>query len=148
MGTHVKLNDRFTVGTGQPTEETLDDLARQGFKAVVNLRTRDERNQPLDPDAEGEKVRALGMEYRHIPVPGDIQDPARVDTFRDAVKALPGPVFVHCASGMRAGAFTIMHVASEQDQSGDEALATAREKGLPITAPALESFVKTYVDRH
>lgn len=146
MGSHVKLGDRFTVGTGQPTEGTLTDLARRGFKAVVSLRTLGEPNQPPDPNEEGEKVRARGMEHRHVPVAGDALEPERVDEFRDAVKPLPGPIFVHCASGIRAGAFTVMRIAAEEGRTGDQALAAARERHLPIEAPALASFVTSYVD--
>ena len=149
MSGRIKLDERLTIGSGPPTEGTLLALARDGYKAVVNLRTPDEREQPLDPDEEGEKVRALGMAYRHVPVRGDALSPALFDAFRDAVTQLPGPIFVHCASGRRAGLFAIMQHAVERGLTGAEALAEARRSGLSIDdSPDLAALISTYVDRN
>ena len=66
MENRIRIKDQLTIGA-QPTEEQLKHLAEEGFKSVVNLRMPGEEEQPLSPDEEGEKVRALGMEYLHIP---------------------------------------------------------------------------------
>ena len=83
-----RINDQLTVGA-QPTEEQLKQLAEEGFKSVVNLRMSGEKEQPLSPDEEGEKVRDLGLEYVHIPVPMTAMQPEQVDRFRKEVKRLP-----------------------------------------------------------
>lgn len=146
MRSQMKLNDQITIGA-QPTEEQLRQLKEQGFRSVVNLRTPDEEDQPLSPAAEGEQVRGLGMEYRHIPVSLREMGPALVDRFREEATQLPGPVYVHCASGKRAGAFGMMHAAVQAGWSGDETLRKADELGFQCDVPSLKEFVKTYVDR-
>jgi protein tyrosine phosphatase (PTP) superfamily phosphohydrolase (DUF442 family) len=54
----------------QPTEADLEALKREGYVGVVNLRNDGEPEQPLGTAAEGERVRALGMEYLHYGVGG------------------------------------------------------------------------------
>ncbi|MGB3738341.1 MAG: protein tyrosine phosphatase family protein [Pontixanthobacter sp.] len=141
-----KINDRFTVGMAPPSADDLRDLAEAGYKSVVNLRCEEEPGQPLEPARESEEARAVALEYKHIPVSGDSMSNALVDQFRDGVKALPGPVFVHCASGKRAGAFTMMHLAAENGMSGDATLEQAEAMGFACDEPALEQFVRGYVD--
>lgn len=143
-----KINDYFAVGFGHPGQQDLEELARHGFRAVVNLRHQDEDNQPLQPDEEGEHVRSIGMKYVHIPVSGEALDESVVDRFRDSVSDLPAPIYVHCASGKRSGAFTMMHVASEENMSGDDAVQEAEAMGFECDSPGLEEFVRNYVDSH
>lgn len=142
-----RINDQLTVGA-QPTEEQLKQLAEEGFKSVVNLRMSGEKEQPLSPDEEGEKVRDLGLEYVHIQVPMTAMQPEQVDRFRKEVKRLPGPVFVHCYLGKRAGAFAMMDTACEAGISGDQTLEQAEQMGFKCDVPELREFVKGYVDRN
>lgn len=144
----IRIDDRVVVGKVPPTAEVVQNLAREGFRAVVNLRTEAEEDQPLSPQQEGEAVRRAGMEYRHIPVSGSALDPSLVDRFRREVPQLPGAVFVHCASGRRAGSFAVMLAAAKQGLSGDEALAKARDLGFDWSgAPDLEAFIRNYLAR-
>ena len=143
-----KINDRFVVGLQHPAKQDLVELARDGFRAIVNLRHQDEDDQPLQPEEEGAHVRSLGMDYVHIPVSGEGLDASVVDRFRDSVADLPGPIYVHCASGKRSGALTMMHVASKENMSGDDAILEAKAMGFECDSPDLEQFVKDYVDNH
>jgi uncharacterized protein (TIGR01244 family) len=143
-----KINESFAVGLGHPDKKDLAELAMDGFRAVVNLRHPDEDGQPLQPGDEGEEVRSLGMDYIHIPVSGEALDESVVDRFRDSVEDLPEPIYVHCASGKRSGAFTMMHVASKGNMSGDDALRRAEAMGFECDSADLEKFVKNYVDNH
>ncbi|EDZ66682.1 hypothetical protein NOC27_9 [Nitrosococcus oceani AFC27] len=70
-----------------------------------------------------------------------------MDQFRERLEDVPKPVFVHCASGKRAGAFTMMATAVEQGMNGETALQKAREMGFECDVPQLEQFVKTYIDK-
>lgn len=143
----IPIDDRFTVGS-QPTEEELGDLAARGFKAVVNLRCDNEAEQPLAPAAEGVAVGKLGLRYLHLPVSPAAMHGAQVDQFRKQVARLPGPVFVHCHSGKRAGAFVMMDHAVQAGWSGEQTLKTAAQMGFQCDVPALKTFVKGYVDGH
>lgn len=147
MQDRMKMNDRITVGP-QPSREQLEELAGQGFKSVVNLRTEGEKDQPLSPREEGEEAKSLGLSYRHIPVSAKEPKPEQVDQFRVEVERLPGPVFVHCASGKRAGAFSMIHQAVQSGWSGDEALEKAEQMGFQCDLPELKDFVRGYVDGH
>lgn len=146
MKDSIKVNERFIVGRDQPTPEDLDELARRGFKSLVNLRTSGEEGQTMSPHEEGEKARKAGLTYAHIPVAGDQLGTEIVDRFRAEVAALPGPVLVHCASGKRSGAFTMMHVGIERGTPGDEVIEKALDMGFECDTPELKQFVRDYVD--
>jgi uncharacterized protein (TIGR01244 family) len=143
----MKISDQVTVGA-QPSEDQLQQLGKQGFKSVVNFRTEGEEDQPLSPKAEGEKVKAAGMTYLHVPVSMKSMGPELVDQFREKYAALPKPVFAHCKSGKRAGAMVMMHMAVEQGMSGEQTLQQAEKMGFKCDQPELKEFVKSYVDGH
>ena len=142
----MRINEQLTVGP-QPTEEQLKQLATEGFKSVVNLRIPGEEEQPLSPDEEGVRVRSLGMQYLHIPVSKKAMQLEQVDSFRQEIRRLPEPVFVHCHLGKRAGALVMMHTACEAGMSGDQTLERAEQMGFECDVPQLREFVKGYVDR-
>lgn len=147
MQDRMKISDQITVGA-QPTEEKIPQLAREGFKSVINLRTVGEKEQPLSPEEEGAKVKAAGMSYLHIPVSSQAMSPEQVDQFREELTRQPGPVFVHCHKGKRAGAFAMMHAAVGAGWSGEETLQKAEQMGFACDQPALKDFVKGYIDRN
>lgn len=141
-----RVSDRFTVGTAQPDREDLRQLVAEGYRTVINLRTKDEEDQTMTPEEEGEATRAHGLEYVHLPVSSDEMSHSLVDRFREEASRRPGPIFVHCASGKRSGAFTMLHLAAEQNIPGDEVVRQAEEMGFECDTPALEQFVQTYID--
>lgn len=143
----MKITENLSVGA-QPSEEQLRNMAGAGVRTVVNLRTEGEQDQPLSPQEEGEKVRAIGMEYVHIPVSMQGMGPELVDQFREKLKQVPAPVFVHCHKGKRAGAFAMMHQAVESGMTGEETLKQAEQMGFECDVPALKEFVTGYVDSH
>ena len=104
MTDRIKISDKVIVGKVPPSDEDLRSLASEGFAAVVNLRRAGEPNQPLTPEEEGEAATRHGLQYVHIPVDGANIDESTIQRFKDEVAQLPGPVFVHCASGRRAEA--------------------------------------------
>lgn len=104
MTDRIRISDKVIVGKTPPSEQDLESLASEGFAAVVNLRRAGEPNQPLSPDEEGEAASRAGLRYVHIPVDPANIDAEAIDRFMNEVEQLPGPVFVHCASGRRAEA--------------------------------------------
>ncbi|MEX0820395.1 MAG: protein tyrosine phosphatase family protein [Pirellulaceae bacterium] len=145
MTQQMQISEEVTVG-GQPSGDKLEQLAKDGFKTVVNLRTEGEEDQPLSPNAEGEKVRELGMEYVHFPVSRDEMSPELEDEFRQRLPSFATPVFVHCGSGKRAGAFVVMDKAIKEGWSGEATLQRAEEMGFECNVPEIKEFVKSYVD--
>lgn len=147
MAEQIQINDSITVG-GQPSIEELRKLSENGFRSIINLRTYHEPDQPLEPDEEERVVRHFGMAYAHIPVTKDTLSEGKVEVFREKLNSLPPPIFVHCNSGKRAGAFTMMDVAVKQDMSGDQAIDKAEDMGFECDVPELEKFVKCYIEKH
>jgi len=86
------------------------------------------------------------MEYLRIPVTKDDFSPHRVDDFRTKVNLVGKPVYVHCKSGKRSGAFVMMDLAVRRGWTGEETLKKAEEMGFECDVPELKEFVKTYVD--
>ena len=147
MSERHKINDAVTVGA-QVSEQEVQRLPQEGYKTVVNLREPGEQEQPISPDDERRLVERAGMKYVHIPVSGKDMKPEQVDRFREELKTLPAPVFVHCHKGKRAGAFAMMAAAIEAGWSGDKTLETAEQMGFKCDTPQLKDFVKGYVDRN
>jgi len=148
MEERVKINDRITSGR-QPSEEKIKKLSEEGFKTVINLRAKDEEDQPLSPQEEGSLVKDLGMTYVNIPVsPKEGPKPEQVDRFRQEVERLPAPIFVHCRRGKRSGAFALMHAAVKEGLSGEEAFKKAESLGDECDVPKLKEFFKNYINAH
>ncbi|MAT16488.1 MAG: phosphatase [Planctomyces sp.] len=147
MAKRMQMNDQITVGP-QPTAAEIESLPKDGFQSVINFRTAGEEDQPFSPEEERDRVEAVGMNYLHVPVSMDAMDSRKVDDFREKFKAIPKPLYAHCKTGKRAGAMVMMHTASEQGMTGEEALQAAEEMGFECDVPELKQFVKSYVDQH
>lgn len=143
----MKINDNVTVAA-QPSASEIELLASEGYRSVINFRTAGEDDQPMSPEQEGKKVEATGMKYYHIPVSMQTMGPELVDQFREQFLQMPKPTFAHCASGKRAGAMVMMHMAVEQGMTGQETLDKAEEMGFECEKEELRTFVKQYVDQH
>ena len=144
----VRIDDRFSVvARFAPDRDALQQAAQEGFRSVVNMRSREEK-QELPPDEERRWVEAAGLTYLHHPVSADHLSDELVDAFRRKATDLPAPVLVHCASGKRSGAMVMMHLASEQGWSGEQVIERAEAMGFECDTPELEEFVKSYVNRH
>jgi uncharacterized protein (TIGR01244 family) len=87
----------------QLTPDAMAELARLGFKSVVNNRPDFEHgpDQPTSAAIEA-AAHAAGLEYRHLPVDGGWQSPEQIAAFADLLKALPQPMLAFCRSGARS----------------------------------------------
>ena len=143
----IRMGDDYVIAKFEPARETFNRMAAEGFRSVVSLQTEHEE-QKLRIEDERRAAEAVGLAFYHQPVSGDTLDDEVVDRFREAIGRLPRPILLHCTSGKRSGAMTMMHVASEQGMTGDEAIAKAESMGFECDTPELETFVKDDVDRH
>ena len=99
---YLKISETLST-SGQPTEEQLLSIQREGFATIINLAPHDAENALHD---EAARVTALGMRYVHIPV--NFKNPAHADfeRFVGTLQAAGGEkVWVHCAANMRVSAF-------------------------------------------
>lgn len=93
--------------SGQPTVDQLHLISAAGCRLVINLAAQASPDFILD---EGERLRALGLDYVHIPV--DWNAPTRDDL--DACFAIlkanqDRRIFIHCARNMRVSAFVFLY---------------------------------------
>lgn len=141
------ITPRITIAD-QPTEADLQGLKSEGYAAVVNLRNPGEPEQPLSPDEEGAKARALGLEYLHHGIVGnrplDEQGVESVLQFLD--DHADDRILVHCRRGGRAVALVLIQQARAQGWSATEALEKGREMGLNVEG-GLRSLVEQYLNR-
>jgi len=90
--------------SGQPTEEQLGAIAAAGYNIIVNLALHNDPRYSL-PD-EATSVRALGLDYVHIPVQFGGPTEGDLLAFFDAMdRNSDRRVWIHCAANMRVTAF-------------------------------------------
>ena len=138
----LRVNTEFCTA-GQPTLEQLSDLKADGIRAVLNLRV------PSEHDAAGEEaaVRELGMNYFNIPVDGANIGDGQVEEFLALTDDVSNqPMFIHCGSANRVGAFWMIRRAIRDDWSVSDAEAEAGKIGL--RSEALRDFALQYIETH
>jgi uncharacterized protein (TIGR01244 family) len=143
MNVKQSITPHITIGD-QPTEADLQALKKEGYAGVVNLRQDGEPEQPLSTSAEGEKAKALGLDYLHYGVgsqPLSVEGVKSVSDFLD--RHASGKVLVHCRKGGRAKALVLLHEAKAHHWSAGEAIEKGRAMGLEV-----EGGLKTLVENH
>ena len=126
---------------GQPGEEALAALARDGVTTVIDLRRASEERGFDEPTV----VRSLGMNYVALPFGGDqpLTD-AVLDHARGALRAhADGDVVLHCASANRVGAVWLAARVLDQGVALETALDEAHAIGLASTE--YEDAARAYV---
>jgi uncharacterized protein (TIGR01244 family) len=87
----------------QLTPDAMAELARLGFRSVVNNRPDFEHGpeQPTSAAIETAAV-AAGLVYRHLPVDSGWQSPEQIAAFAELLTTLPQPMLAFCRSGARS----------------------------------------------
>jgi sulfide:quinone oxidoreductase len=83
--------------------EHMAEVARAGFKAVVNNRPDFEAgaSQPTNAEIE-DAARSAGLQYRFLPVSGMYQSPEDAQAMAALLAELPRPLLLFCRSGARS----------------------------------------------
>ncbi len=96
----IALDDRTFVA-GQVEAADLAAIAAAGVTLIVNNRPDGEAiGQPAGDEIEA-AARALGLDYRHIPVAGGVS-PDQVAMMAEALDGATGKVLAFCKSGTRS----------------------------------------------
>jgi len=134
------------VACGGATETTaLDGLAKDGFKAVINLRLATEANANIEQNAAHAK--SLGLNYVHIPFNGQQPDPKAVDQFLATIANKANqPVYIHCGSASRVGSMWMIKRVLQDGWAIDKA--TEEAKLIGLRGEPLEKFALSYIDSH
>ena len=134
------------VACGGATETAaLDGLAKDGFKAVINLRMPTETGANIEQNAAHAKD--LGLSYISIPFNTAQPDPKVVDQFLASVANKANqPVYVHCGSANRVGAVWLVKRVLQDGWAVDKA--TEEAKLIGLRSPDLDKFANDYIAGH
>lgn len=127
----AKVGDDVFI-SGQPTEQALRDLAAQGVKTVVNLRTPPEMATRV-PFDEKALVSQLGMTYVYLPMRGNAEYPYDPEDLKDFAKAMEqtnGKLLLHCTVAWRASHMWAAYLIQYRNMPVPTALAQARKINL------------------
>lgn len=121
-----KINDELAVA-GQVTSAQLRQIALDGYRSVLNLRSPDEADFP---SSESQEVEALGLQYIDIPVRLDAIDHEILTQALQEIVTAKKPALVHCNNAAIAAALVLMHIAIRQGADLEQALKQAKGLGL------------------
>lgn len=139
----LRVNEQFCTG-GQPRMEHLEQLKKDGIKAVINLRTPGEYRA----EEEEAKVKELGLRYFNIPVVFRDPKDEQVDEFLKLTDDPANrPAFIHCTAAIRVGAFWMIRRVMRDGWTFEKAEEEARTVGLR-ESPHLNEFARKYVATH
>jgi uncharacterized protein (TIGR01244 family) len=123
---------------GQPEPRHWPALAAAGLRSVLNLRPADE--QPARD--ESREVVGAGLVYAVLPI-ADASALGRESAaaLDHALRQLPAPLLVHCASGNRVGALVALREAWFAGADARTALARGRAAGLAGLEPQVRRLL-------
>lgn len=143
MGVHniyntIILSDTI-ITSGQPTEAQLRAAAAVGVQGVINLATLGDT--ALEDEAG--LVRALGMEYFHIPVVWDNPTPDDFSEFVRVMQHVEGKVLlIHCVANYRVTAFYSLYAMATMGWSEVQADALMAKIWQHEVNPIWKAFIK------
>jgi protein tyrosine phosphatase (PTP) superfamily phosphohydrolase (DUF442 family) len=138
----LRVDERVCTG-GQPTMDQLGALRDDGICAIIDLRAAAEH----DLEAEASEARRLGLRFVSIPVTATDPRPEQANAFLAATgDPAVFPLFVHCASGNRVGAFWMIRRVLVDGWTPERAEYEARRIGL--RSPTLLEFARDYIRAH
>lgn len=114
---HVQVDERIST-SGVITGEAIEQMAREGYSAVINLLP-DAHQHALANEAE--LVRKHGLDYHHIPVDFAAPNEASYLAFERALDGIEQRqrVYVHCAANMRVSVFMAIYGAKRMGWSAE-----------------------------
>ncbi|MEY3331854.1 MAG: hypothetical protein RLZZ176_154 [Cyanobacteriota bacterium] len=111
-----KITEQLAI-SGQITAEQITDIARDGYKSVVNLRFPDEKDWWED---EPQQIEDLGLNYVNIPIKFEDLNPQFALVVFRIMENLPKPILIHCDNGIRAAAIVLFYIANKQGIEFDQ----------------------------
>jgi protein tyrosine phosphatase (PTP) superfamily phosphohydrolase (DUF442 family) len=130
----------------QPARGGLELLARLGVKTLVDLRSKYDRTQGVEAEAE-----RAGLQYYWLPLsvwdpPTDAQTAEFLGVVTDQSR---GPVFVFCTDGVnRTGEMTAIYRISHDGWNVDRAIKEMDEAGFSPYYYSLRNYVWSYARSH
>ena len=116
-----KIDDLLSV-SGQLNQENLQQISKQGFKSILNLRSPNENGFLKD---EAKYAANLGLNYLNIPIQLTEINDEIVNRTLSAIKTLPKPLLISCRVGFRAKIIAMLYQAIKQKMTPEEAFTRA-----------------------
>ena len=117
------------TASGQPTEEDLRFAARSGYSRVIFLAFTNHKRALEQEDAI---VKALGMEFVHIPVEWESPSLTDFEAFAAAMKVpTPQRTLLHCEVNFRASVFGFLYQVIYEGVPMDEAISLMHAVWIP-----------------
>lgn len=134
------------IACGGATETSaLEGLAKDGFKAVINLRQASEANANIEQNSA--RAKELGLKYIHIPFNTQQLDPKVIDQFLAAVADKSNqPAYVHCGSASRVGSVWLAKRVIQDGWTIEKA--TEEAKAIGLRGEPLEKYALDYIAAH
>lgn len=127
----VVIPNKLSV-MAQPEIAEVEELSRQGYRAIINNRPDSESpDQPAADDVRAE-ARKHGIHYEHMPVTLDSITREDVLAFRQSFTLAPAPVIAHCRTGKRSFLLWAAGEVIDSGRSVDELVAQGAALGLDI----------------
>jgi protein tyrosine phosphatase (PTP) superfamily phosphohydrolase (DUF442 family) len=138
----LRLDGQFCTG-GQPSMEDLQKMKAQGVRSVVNLRLASEYNS----EEEAATARKLDLRYFNIPVDkNDLKDEEAEQFLKVTSDSQNRPIFIHCASANRVGAFWMIRRVLVDNWKVEDAETEGRKVGMHDEK--LRDWALAYIKRH
>ncbi len=135
-----------TVACGGATDiATLDNLKKDGFKTVINLRVASEPGANIEQNQA--RAKELGLKYVHVPFSAGAPDAKVFDTVLATIADKANqPVYLHCGSAQRVGSVWLAKRVLQDNYSIDKA--TNEAKAIGLSNAGLEKFALQYIADH
>ncbi|MGL5192116.1 MAG: beta-lactamase hydrolase domain-containing protein [Chroococcales cyanobacterium] len=141
-----KIHDDLAVAMNQLTAEQVQQASQEGFKSILNLRSPQEEGFSRE---EQQQAESAGLHYVNIPVKPDAMDDQLADRVLQEIDQLPKPALIHCKSGMRSGALTLMYIATHEGMSAEQAMALGKQNDFDCEShPQMKQFFEHYISTH
>jgi uncharacterized protein (TIGR01244 family) len=122
---------------GATDTAAIPEIAKRGYKAMINLRLASEPDANID--AAKDAAAKAGIRYIHLPFDVANPDEALVDRFIAAVTDSGNqPVFVHCGSANRAAG--LMMIKRVTVDGWDVARAEVEARAIGLSNPRLRDW--------
>lgn len=112
-----KITNELSIAE-QPTLDELQQLAAEGYRSVVNLRSSHEVGFLKD---EQQQVEGLGLSYVNFPIRIKNLDLDKVLPLIQQLVGSPQPMLVHCDNGIRSSIVVLIRIATEQGIRAEDA---------------------------
>ncbi len=103
MSVHISCHNPNFGTAGQIEPSDVDQIAKQGYKSIINNRPDGEEGPEQPSNASiAAMAKEHGLEYAYLPVVSGAITPEQVVEMAKLLKAMPQPILAFCRSGARS----------------------------------------------